>query len=887
MEELGTDSDEKIVNQLREKIRTQAQRLRQLEQYRVLCEQFIVSLSPNVKLPVTLDDIQLNTVQAASDELGQAKQTIERLEQELSSQRIEVPLAHDYKFPHPSTDLTLQQLKELYSAIYFQHYHIIKDKKTLEESLRAEIQVSEEQKYYIEALKHTLENSGRLSIGDLPSNSLDTPLKYSDYDNTDRQTIENHQILLEKNKTDAFLQEAADALQLAEEEVQKLEQENKSLISDNEKLKNKEKNFVENIEKLNHTVNKLKNENTGLIGNLETLRDTENKLVQEINELKYDLDNLCQENQHLKANLQKTQEKNLKIQNQLSDFKEKASKDEVLMQLSVNNSKKALEKQIKTLTELNQTLETQNSELQTAEVQIVKERDKLKSILETKNSEMQKYENKMIKKKQKNLELENSFAEYKKKISELELKLEKSENVLQTTQTTVIKLKKKIKSVQETIQLKSQRLETAEAEIIKCKNDWAAIAGNNEKTQKKLSEEVYKLKNTIEKDQKIKISLQDELDKNIENLEKITQIKQKLEQDLEKSEKNLNIEKSSHILLQDENSLLKNKTADLENQINFIKKLSTSKESELQNFLKDQENKINWISSDLVLESKEKSRLAEENRQLFEDLSILSDYKSESLQTKAIISRFCNNFGAVCEKSLSYKEILSKNFIDQIYASNTLDRLSTPNWTAAICLEIESILRTLVETKQDITIISQKLQSKQTKMDALCQTIKSLSENQRKSENELETAYKEKTKILNEKEIIENKLQLSYKELNCIKSEINLCKENYLQSTQDLNKANHVIDNLKKTLDVQMTAIKKNEIENFNLIEDKKIMTKVLIRLESLLSAEDLNSTYLDILKINPSELGNSFQADRPSRVRAERDGRSVSYDFSKTNYEF
>ena len=45
-------SDNDLTSQLREKIRAQAQRLRGLEQYRILCEQRIQEISPGHPLPI-------------------------------------------------------------------------------------------------------------------------------------------------------------------------------------------------------------------------------------------------------------------------------------------------------------------------------------------------------------------------------------------------------------------------------------------------------------------------------------------------------------------------------------------------------------------------------------------------------------------------------------------------------------------------------------------------------------------------------------------------------------------------------------------------------------------------------------------------------------------
>lgn len=76
--------DQDLVSQLRDKIRNQAQRLRLLEQYRVLCEQRISELNPGHPFPVTPEHLG----QTPHNELYFAKQKIAKLEQHLTQQSV-------------------------------------------------------------------------------------------------------------------------------------------------------------------------------------------------------------------------------------------------------------------------------------------------------------------------------------------------------------------------------------------------------------------------------------------------------------------------------------------------------------------------------------------------------------------------------------------------------------------------------------------------------------------------------------------------------------------------------------------------------------------------------------------------------------------------------
>ncbi|OMJ75432.1 hypothetical protein SteCoe_25398 [Stentor coeruleus] len=132
-------SDNDLTGQLREKIRTQAQRLRTLEQYRMLCEQRIQELYPGHSLPVKQEHLGSNST--LLNELQMSKQKIARLESQLAQQSTKEPQQENSQ---------LFEIQEKYKQL-------IKDKNDLEESLRAEMLNCEEQRTYIEVLKQAIE----------------------------------------------------------------------------------------------------------------------------------------------------------------------------------------------------------------------------------------------------------------------------------------------------------------------------------------------------------------------------------------------------------------------------------------------------------------------------------------------------------------------------------------------------------------------------------------------------------------------------------------------------------------------------------------------------------------------------------------------------------
>ena len=64
--------------------------------------------------------------------------------------------ASSFKLPKPSVNLPHEQLLEMYSYLYSQTNELLSHKSSLEESLRAEMLSNEEQRSFIEVLKHTI-----------------------------------------------------------------------------------------------------------------------------------------------------------------------------------------------------------------------------------------------------------------------------------------------------------------------------------------------------------------------------------------------------------------------------------------------------------------------------------------------------------------------------------------------------------------------------------------------------------------------------------------------------------------------------------------------------------------------------------------------------------
>ena len=154
--------DKGYTNRLEGKLREQAGKLHELESYKLLCERRILELSPGHPLPLKNShlgkpapkDSRTFSSQASSKlELqiqlkGKELHSLQQKIDKISAENKQLKLAISKK-------VGSEQTAEGELAARFEELE--KEKSTLEESLRGEMLVSEEQRNYIEILKEALE----------------------------------------------------------------------------------------------------------------------------------------------------------------------------------------------------------------------------------------------------------------------------------------------------------------------------------------------------------------------------------------------------------------------------------------------------------------------------------------------------------------------------------------------------------------------------------------------------------------------------------------------------------------------------------------------------------------------------------------------------------
>ena len=652
------NNQDEIINHLQEKIRSQTQRLRNLDQYKSLCEQRISEIIPGHSFPVKPEDLGSGLPLQHIQELNIAKQKISKLEQQLQQQYLKRPNLDNYNFPSPSFQLTLSQLQELYSTIYYHHYELIKEKTAIEESLRSEILNCEEQRVYIEVLKQALESNleeigitGKNIeeiINRRQGNKVKSEGEIKNLNNLLKiKTEECEKLINEKNDEDAHLENAASALQYAEEEVQRLEEEKAALLEYIEEHSAKENNLFNDIENIKRESNEFERKNQHL------LKEIENEKSHRA-ELERDLDNIKNESSRAEKTFRESHE--TEIINIQSQVKQIVMKNE---SLQANNIK------------LSQQLKETQEELNTLRLEYDKSIKEISTM--KKNLSINEY---------KAEEIEKSSQLILEKNKKIVNKLEKTEKALQEYKEIKLKeVETQYKNLQNDTNNEIKILQVEiESHISKEKD---LIKENNELKKKiqKNQEEYLKLKENSNSSAQELLELKKNLDSSYLEIQHINFERDKLQSDYQRIEFNLNSEKTSHILLQEEYSLLNEK---VEKNLSTIKGLiENNREREYR--LKSSASEIENLKKNLSISLKDIESERQLKNQYYEDavklkkIQIALASSGEQIEEcKKLIKNFSSNFGAVSSASNFYNSIVSSQFKDIIFKSNDPEQILLP-----------------------------------------------------------------------------------------------------------------------------------------------------------------------------------------------------------------
>ena len=136
-----------------DKVTQQAQRLQYLEDYKILCEKYILKLFPEQMLPLTPED--LIKISRNSNQINELKSIVVRKNQELQFASRQIMRLQEEA---DQWKKCLQKKQEPINTFSCEFIKLQNEKRALEETLRAEVLLNEEQRSCIEILKKTLAN---------------------------------------------------------------------------------------------------------------------------------------------------------------------------------------------------------------------------------------------------------------------------------------------------------------------------------------------------------------------------------------------------------------------------------------------------------------------------------------------------------------------------------------------------------------------------------------------------------------------------------------------------------------------------------------------------------------------------------------------------------
>ena len=681
-----------LLSQLKEKLKSQNQKIRSLESYKVLCEERLIELCPSHPIPVQPEHIGSGGP-SKSQELLNSKQKIAKLEHQLF-QTAEL-------VPSPSNSVTYNKLHELYTLLHQKYNATIKEKNELEESFRNEVISSEEQRAYIEVLKQAIEirmeaigvkgvrpeefaefSQMRMSVDDSRRETSRISTKVSDYESqikslTESLKLKTAEWLEADNDRDVLteqLHQAAEALQFAEEEVMKLEEEKTNLID-----------YVETQSKL------------------------EQELSIELKDLKARIASLQDENRKIGKSLQSAYDEGKKISNELESVKvefgrnEKSLKDTQQSFINLKARAEEKDKSIAKYKEENNNLSIQNTGLQAENISLGENLEKAQQELKMKKNalESQKLEDERLREglnQTKNLL--NSVQEEKIRGDRIQIETHAKANELSREMD---ELTQKLNQAHKNWQTCSSDLEAAKSQLrlsIDKEESSSHLVQELKKQNHKLQSElenIVKLHQSTHNDLKLSRS---ESDDQRCKLHSIIKEKDSAEGRLREFSSMLEAESSNSRLLQNENQDLLYKIEDL----NKSRLIASESYEDAENQLKHSQNELQTLSDILerthqeleqekyqrVSHYEEISRLASDNEKLKRDLNSLKDSLDLAL-------RATRNLGTMLSpaNSASFKDL-------QISLSEKNNETQLHKWIESVIREVSEVSQKFVEANSNL-----------------------------------------------------------------------------------------------------------------------------------------------------------------------------------------
>ncbi|CAG9327994.1 unnamed protein product [Blepharisma stoltei] len=861
--EYAPSEEVEVANQLREKVRSQAQRLRNLEQYKILCEKRISEFCPNHPFPVNPDHLG-KFPEGYSPQSSQSKR-------ENKSPQMKVPLAENYTFPPPTTQLTLNQLQELYAAIYYQHSDVLKEKNNLEESLRAETLLSEEQRTYIEVLKQALEakmenlgishrdidafvdftntktttDNTRKEISKLQSIIADQEAHLTAMsEQLKKKNEENNNLLIERSESHKHLEAAAESLAFAEEELNKLEDEKNALLEYAEEFSHKEKEFKEEYEKILKEKMELEENFLKVRQILSQEQSMKSMVEDELEIVRRDKSKIDGEAKSSSEENSRLSEKIRKLSAEIEDAKQQIQ--------NLTNKNESLQANSSTLSNTLRETQAELDALQENYNSLLRERNNLKESLEASESSIKELKISKKKSEEKAQELEESLIYKEREFRQMRDSLNTSkEDDLRQSVRQIDGLQKELQKAW------GEQQEALKREL--------AIAEEISELQSKLSdkeEEIEKIKKEAQALKKEKNENRIVTENTHQELVRMAHEKEELEAELHRVEIKLSSEQCSHKLSQDEAANFKAKLEELNLEL-----------QKMDEMVRDRDNYIDDANYEIELLKKEFQQAREEadsERQgktaASEELGGLRQEISRvtaSLQEKekvaksaksclSTISGFLSSFGSICASASTYSSTISpafKNFLMKYNENHPENTQLLEDWVLSTCKELELLIRSYSDLKQESQVTAQKLLLLQQRYDALSIDDAALKDRERNLRSEVEALVEEKNKLEIDRESSFNKSRSFQNEAGALKRDLqSLNEENNKLKDQLKYSASETIK-WRTTAESDVFALKMLEDKANQILKEKKGLEGFLKMLQASIPYSDLQLILVEMMK--------------------------------------
>ena len=876
-------SDSDLSEQMREKIRTQAQRLRQLEQYRVLCEQRIRELNPGHSLPVKYEHLgQMNDLQ---NELKQAKNKIIRLETQI------------HNMGRFDTEESNENSKD------FKFDRVLKEKIELEASLRAEMLVCEEQRAYIEVLKQALEEKSEspmvvkvdsrknLKAKEDFRREKEQKEKIQKLENSEKKAKkedaqrwkhllqvkdnEIQELVNSKKVLENHLDQAGEALQIAEEEIAKLEEEKSNLLeyvdSHSAKEQEMEKEFndlSQYFQSMKSEYDQLKQENNKTHHKLEQetqLKDKNNAKIEVLTEEIYKISQGVKDSQSVINELKSVKsEKDVLIK--------KLKEEKLAMEIKIEN----LQANSSTLVE---TLKETQNELEECE----------REVKELKKSEMSRIENLgKIKAEHHSLGLKNEnlteeLKEIKKELEDSKKLINKNEKIKENDQKTLaelkanmLKFKAKSEELQEKLIIQSElehlnsineeKLSQLQEDLAYLQEEYREIQQREllqsealNDLRKHNSELLTETEELYRENQKLSIEYSQKAQdlheylKKFENSQKTCEALENTKKILEtqlKSEKNLNKQ------LKDQGQVERTKAEELSKQLAELEENWEKKVKKVK-ILEEENNQIKLKSKGFERDLEEeriKRMKVNEDLKNFEGKVRESEQEFDRVQSEVIecykvIAGFAGKYtvlGSDNRHSVSqgYKEFLLL-WKDKISTNCSI----LASWVQNTVDEIENMSKQIFDLQKELGQSNNDLFKLTTKLeDVNCEDFCNKQEQTRLKANldhwvhKYENLEKSNSKALNE---VKLELTASQRDLGHLQVENNKLKDQFSKILNENQEQKKLAEGLKLT-------VKGTEQKIFDLKSEKSQLESFVKQMQRTFGTSEISKIYGEISRIKP-----------------------------------